>query len=1277
MNKCWARNRHLHLSVRRELLKSVIKPSLTSGLQALTIVDTGLKPLEKFQDKALRRSCSQRKRSSVILLEMILQITPLRCDYHLSVLSLLHNIWTNPGPCSDLLLHLLRDQTLKDLYWPHNVTRILTKYNLPDAEFILTREPVTKITFKNFVKARVISHHAATSETRIMRSNLYRFIFAGDFSLERKKLHPILTTAHTRRQTLSLKLILYHLCMEYPNAENLSRIRVKKSKLCAICEDEGVSCIDSTEHNLFSCVCVTRDSAESTMRDAVYETVSRIKNLNSVRHIANSDIQQATLLFLNPCSSGISENLRLDPKYENIMFLCKLLGKYVLHVHNLRTKNGGDLSEKQGGGKPSLRIGSKGGPAQSKRPKCAHSQSKKNLKRITDFFKSNKVTNSDHLEQLGLTRGQTRALENLSWNWNVLGTVVAPKITLFSTMMTSPFGKREIFRNAEIKHTCNQGVIKTICFHTDDTAIAKSIMTITVNSFDANMVSTLAELGRFHVKVPGEADHPQQRTPVTFICTKEPTPIKIEVLEEFDEYLGLVLSDDRYRRSPAMKEEDEEELKVRGQLLGRSILCKNMENWASKWFDRNEWEVSFNTESHSWPDSAWQRVMMYLEYNKPGTAIYCSGKAEGNWPMSTVAQITKKTPSGQFVYRCNIGDHFKSMFNSDIPTTENSEWFMMNQSVLANFGIEEGDCITKMSDQMSELMKDKHKAEIEIENLRVTTRVLAAHNQEILRHVSNYACADDVERKDGQRRRVKFTTLDESDYEGDIEEQATMIKTIIQNVVKPGDLRQGTGSTTVDMKDDLRMKIIAAKTARPKTVVSPTDQGLGLGPDIDENPEVKKEAPPVVTLQGLEGAVVRRPGATRGIITSLSSNSSETEMTLEERRKQVPNIARGRALARKAGVTQSLRTIAPGTGRGAGRGAGRGQPQVGGPKVNNQPRHQALIDKIEAKAEDSAPRSPVYSNILSPTYSPAYSPVYSPYYPKGDSRQPRNKAAKLEKSVFVKEDEAASTKPLPKSEGGATSILGINRAKDGAIKKEEMSDPYSLKQPMKGEPAKPAKAKSDTTAEAEDEKMDVSTLREEAEENDAVSETNLSDVQYVEEYPEVEVAKTEKILEKMGTASSPGVVELCDDIVLMLSHNTVTSTPKRSSRSASSTSSSSTHSSMPPLGDGWSGTSDSGNISDAPPNLAVTASDTVKVNSEAWKTYIYIMTMTDFLCSRTLPPHRSKPMEGQMSDLSMICTILQKAFIIYYLSCELIITRITSVASISRASMLRKSLLSQ
>ena len=186
-----------------------------------------------------------------------------------------------------------------------------------------------------------------------------------------------------------MKLTLHHLCMEYPNAENLCRIKVKKNKNCEICEDEGVTAVDSTEHNLFSCVCVTRDETAATMRESIYQTISRIKHLNCdrVRQLANSDTQQTTLLFLNPCSAGISDFFRIDFKHENIIFLCKLLQRYVLYVHNLRTRNGGLSGEKPRGRRPTLRTGSKGRSSQGQRDKRAHAQSK-NLKKITEFFKT-------------------------------------------------------------------------------------------------------------------------------------------------------------------------------------------------------------------------------------------------------------------------------------------------------------------------------------------------------------------------------------------------------------------------------------------------------------------------------------------------------------------------------------------------------------------------------------------------------------------------------------------------------------------------------------------------------------------------------------------------------------------------------------------------------------------------------------------------------------------------------------------------------------------------
>ena len=78
---------------------------------------------------------------------------------------------------------------------------------------------------------------------------------------------------------------------------------------------------------------------------------------------------------------------------------------------------------------------------------------------------------------------------------------------------------------------------------------------------------------------------------------------------------------------------------------------------------------------------------------------------------------------------------------------------MMNSGELANFGHSEGDQVTKMSQQLSQLMKEKRRTELEVENLKITTKILAAHNQELLKHVSNYACSGDAKGKMGREER--------------------------------------------------------------------------------------------------------------------------------------------------------------------------------------------------------------------------------------------------------------------------------------------------------------------------------------------------------------------------------------------------------------------------------------------------------------------------------------------------------------------------------------------
>ena len=116
--------------------------------------------------------------------------TIVNCDLnHVSVIEMDSNIYIY-----ELLLKIVDDDTLKDTYWPHNVDKILKKYNLPGIKHILKSEPITKSAYKGIMNTTVLDYHYAISETRIMKSKLYRFIYRGDFSFMRKTLHPLVST---------------------------------------------------------------------------------------------------------------------------------------------------------------------------------------------------------------------------------------------------------------------------------------------------------------------------------------------------------------------------------------------------------------------------------------------------------------------------------------------------------------------------------------------------------------------------------------------------------------------------------------------------------------------------------------------------------------------------------------------------------------------------------------------------------------------------------------------------------------------------------------------------------------------------------------------------------------------------------------------------------------------------------------------------------------------------------------------------------------------------
>ena len=129
MNKCWTLDNAVNILVHRELINTIVKPMLITGLQSLTISDNEFKPASHYQDVMIRRVIGQRTYAGTTPLELILQIKPLLGEFHKAILSLFYNLWSVGGPALEFDKGILRDRTLRN-FWIHNVNRILKKLEL-------------------------------------------------------------------------------------------------------------------------------------------------------------------------------------------------------------------------------------------------------------------------------------------------------------------------------------------------------------------------------------------------------------------------------------------------------------------------------------------------------------------------------------------------------------------------------------------------------------------------------------------------------------------------------------------------------------------------------------------------------------------------------------------------------------------------------------------------------------------------------------------------------------------------------------------------------------------------------------------------------------------------------------------------------------------------------------------------------------------------------------------------------------------------------------------
>ena len=291
-------------------------------------------PMVKFLEKILRRTFLVRDKAMTAPLYQLLQIAPVECDLSCQVMSHFHNIWSLEGPVKDLIKFLLNEKGLKQNYWTTHVNKLCSKYHLPSLNEMLKREPPEKQDFKIFVHERIKRLYSEKLRSKIQKLPSLRLIHEDDFDFRNKRLHPIITTAFSRKEVIAMKINVLHLIGEYKCSSNLHRLKIRKTSACEFCEDDN----DTTEHVLLRCRPVRESADIQQQLDRLIKWLSVDKSIpkKEIVTFIGSDYEVFSRWITNPCSEGNPGLIRINKDHKSICNLIRLTQLYQLTAHNIR-----------------------------------------------------------------------------------------------------------------------------------------------------------------------------------------------------------------------------------------------------------------------------------------------------------------------------------------------------------------------------------------------------------------------------------------------------------------------------------------------------------------------------------------------------------------------------------------------------------------------------------------------------------------------------------------------------------------------------------------------------------------------------------------------------------------------------------------------------------------------------------------------------------------------------------------------------------------------------
>ena len=648
MGRSFRRRYPLTHGVTRTLMRSVLSPMLASGLQALCLNVTSTKRIQRANDAVLRRTYAVGKISPSSPLLLMLSHLPMEANIHMQALGLFNNIWSLPGPAKNLLVHLFENKNLKMYHWSAFLSDICQQYDIPDPAKIIKLPHVSKEKWARMIKTKVVDFHEKKLQKKIHRSSLYEFIHAGDFTLKRSTLHPILSAAKTNREILGMQITLKHLIMEAPVASNLYRKKLISSPECRYCPIKGEP--DDTAHMLTTCLLTRESDAARYARFCLFEQLHMATGLSENTLLSRfwTEKDAMALTILNPLSSSCHSDLHIEednPHLTQVILAAQFL---VLVVTSLRFRQDVRTPSRRKGGLK----GGKSGHHSRKTAQAAKGKGK-------SFTKLNKTYQMCVLSQVS-----TKPSENPDLRYagtikrSPGGTLTRSKMSLIAAvtapglvpvLITAPgqdesnarFLRKKTVIWSSHEHQSWNKAIQMITGYSD---VAENLNFVLIEAFPAAEAAKLTALAPIQWK-PEDTDpvdcphHKDAVMPIIMVVCNHDLPICSWFLDSTPEMETIILAPNvapTHRGDTLLSQTfqelstaDQTTFNVQGRVLGRSVPIEDIRTWVADSLEKSTWTlVRMNDPTTDTSEMMWKLSLTIMEWAAMGKARRLEAQAK-------------------------------------------------------------------------------------------------------------------------------------------------------------------------------------------------------------------------------------------------------------------------------------------------------------------------------------------------------------------------------------------------------------------------------------------------------------------------------------------------------------------------------------------------------------------------------------------------------------------------------------------------------------------------